>query len=142
LRQINGRPLWLGNASDLRNTPQLFSAGIVAVVDLAGNEPPAALPREFVYCRLPIVDGGGNPIWLLRGAIDVVASLIEANVATLVCCSAGMSRSPAILSAALAKVVGSSPAEVLAGVTMGHASDVSPVLWAEILAAIVRDRAK
>ena len=67
MRQINGRPLWLGNASDLRNTPLLFAAGIVAVVDLAGNEPPAALPREFVYCRFPIVDGGGNPVWLLRG---------------------------------------------------------------------------
>lgn len=136
MRQINGRPLWLGNASDLRNTPLLFAAGIVAVVDLAGNEPPAALPREFVYCRFPIVDGGGNPVWLLRGAIDVVASLIEANVATLVCCSAGMSRSPAVLSAALAKVVGLSPAEVLARVNAGQASDVSPALWSEILAAM------
>ncbi len=142
MRQVSNRLLWLGNAGDLRNTPQLFAAGIVAVVDLAANEAPAALPREFVYCRFPVTDGGGNPVWLLRGAIDVVASLAEANVATLVCCSAGMSRSPAVLSAALAKVVGLSPAEVLAGVAIGHASDVSPVLWAEILAAFEHARAK
>jgi protein-tyrosine phosphatase len=136
LRQIDGRPLWLGHTGDLRHVAELFAAGIVAVVDLASNEPPTLLPREFVYCRFPIVDGGGNPLWLLRRAVETIAALAEANVATIVCCSAGMSRSPAILSAALAKVSRSSPAEMLARVTAGQASDVSPALWSEILAAV------
>ena len=135
MRQIDDRPLWLGHTGDLRHVAELFAARIVAVVDLASNEPPTLLPREFVYCRFPIVDGGGNPAWLLRRAVETVAALAEANVATLVCCSAGMSRSPAILSAALAKVARSSPAETLVRVTAGQASDVSPALWSEILAA-------
>ncbi len=136
MRQIDGRPLWLGHVGDLRNVAELFAAGIIAVVDLASNELPAMLPREFVYCRFPIVDGGGNPAWLLRRAVETVAALAEANVATLVCCSAGMSRSPAILSAALARVARISPAEILARVNAGQASDVSPALWSEILAAV------
>lgn len=136
MRQIDDRPLWLGHTGDLRHVAELFAAGIVAVVDLASNEPATLLPREFVYCRFPIVDGGGNPAWLLRRAVETVAALTEANVATLVCCSAGMSRSPAILSAALAKVARSSPADTLARVTAGQASDVSPALWSEILAAM------
>lgn len=136
MRQIDDHSLWLGHAGDLRNTAELFATGIIAVVDLASNEPPALLPREIVYCRFPLVDGGGNPAWLLRRAVETVAALAEANVATLVCCSAGMSRSPAILSAALARVVRISPAEMLARVNAEQASDVSPALWAEILAAI------
>lgn len=136
MRQIDGRPLWLGHAGDLRNVAELFALGIVAVVDLACNEPPTLLPREFVYCRFPIVDGDGNPAWLLRRAVETVAELVEANVATLVCCSAGMSRSPAILSAGLARVARSSPAEMLARVNAGQASDVSSALWSEILAAM------
>lgn len=136
MRQIDGSPLWLGHTGDLRHVAKLFAARIAAVVDLASNEPPTLLPREFVYCRFPIVDGGGNPLWLLRRAVETIAALVEADVATLVCCSAGMSRSPAILSAALAKVSRSSPAEMLVRVNSGQASDVSPALWAEILAAI------
>ncbi len=136
MRQIDDRPLWLGHAGDLRHIAELFAAGIIAVVDLALNEPPPLLPREFVYCRFPIVDGGGNPAWLLRRAVETVAALAEAKVPTLVCCSAGMSRSPAILSAAIAKVAQSSPAEMLARVNAGQASDVSPALWAELLAAV------
>ena len=142
MRQIDGHSLWLGHTGDLRNVAELFAAGIVAVVDLASNEAPTLLPREFVYCRFPIVDGDGNPAWLLRRAIETVAALVEANVATLVCCSAGMSRSPAILSAALANVAKTSPAAVLAQISVGEASDVSPGLWAEVLAAMKGDQAK
>lgn len=136
MRQIDDRQLWLGHTGDLCHVAELFAEGIVTVVDLASNEPPTLLPREFVYCRFPIVDGGGNPAWLLRCAVETVAALVEANVPTLVCCSAGMSRSPAILSAALAKVARSSSAETLARVSAGQASDVSPALWSEILAAL------
>jgi protein-tyrosine phosphatase len=139
MRQIDDRPLWLGHAGDLRDIPRLIATRIIAVVDLASNEPPVLLPREFIYCRFPIVDGAGNPAWLLRVAVETVASLVESNVATLVCCSAGMCRSPAVLSAALARVTKSSAVAELARINAGQASDVSPALWAEILAAAGAD---
>jgi hypothetical protein len=53
MRKINGYHLYLGNLSDARNAASLSAADIGAVVDLALNEAPAALPRELVHCRYP-----------------------------------------------------------------------------------------
>src|SRR5215207_1271751 len=63
MRKVDGYPLWIGNAGDLRRSMELHAQGIEAVVDLAASEPAATLPREVVYCRFPIVDGGGNSPW-------------------------------------------------------------------------------
>ena len=61
-----------------------------------------------------------------------MASLIESAVPTLVCCSAGMSRSPAVVAAAMALVYHELPEESLKNVTRHHPSDVSPGLWRDI----------
>ncbi len=132
MRKIAGHPLWLGHAGDARDPAGLFNAGILAVVCVVASEPPVALPRELVYCRFPLVDGAGNPDWLLRASVETVASLLRSGTPTLVHCSAGISRSPAIGGAALALASGCSFAEGLKAVTESGASDVSPGLWEAI----------
>jgi protein-tyrosine phosphatase len=136
LRQITGFQIWIGHVGDIRNSSAVLDAGILAVVDLALNEVPATLPRELVYCRFPLVDGTGNPRWLLRAAVQTVASLVRAGTPTLVCCSAGMSRSPAIVGAAIAVIRGCSFREGLVAALKDGAGDVSPELWADIQASV------
>lgn len=136
MRRVDGYPLWLGNAGDVRQPSELLAAGIAAVVDLAVYEAQAVLPRELVLCRFPLVDGAGNPAWLVRMAAETVAALMRAGVSTLVACSAGMSRTPAIAAAGLALATGRSPVEALAIVTRTGPADVSPALWAEVVSMI------
>jgi protein-tyrosine phosphatase len=136
MRKINGYHLYLGNLSDARNAASLNAADIGAVVDLAVNEAPAALPRELVHCRYPIVDGAGNPIWLLRAAAETVSALIRSGVPALIYCGAGMSRTPAIAAAGLILATGRTPDEALALACGDSPADVSPALWAEVQAAI------
>jgi protein-tyrosine phosphatase len=136
VRRIPGYRLWLGHVGDARDLAGLHSAGIVAVVDLALDETPVSLTREQVYCRFPLIDGGGNPQWLLRAAVETVAGLLRAGVPTLVYCGACMSRTPSVAGAAIALVRGCPPAEGLAIAVQARAADVSPALWTEIKAAI------
>jgi hypothetical protein len=135
MRKIDGCSVWIGNAHDARAAREICTAGIQAVVELAVNEASAALPRELVHCRFPLVDGSGNTPWLLRGAIALVADLVRAGTPTLVCCGAGMSRSPAVTATALALAAGIAPAEALTRVTHGAPADVSPALWMDIQSA-------
>ena len=104
MRHIPDYSLWLGHAGDARDKHELLRLGIGAVVDLAVEEPPAVAGHETVYCRFPLNDGTENPPWLLRAAIDTTANLLREKVPTLVCCSAGTSRAPAIAAAALVKL--------------------------------------
>src|SRR5689334_1529287 len=117
MRQIPSCSLWLGHAGDARALRGVLSAGILAVVDLAVNEPPAPVTRELVHCRFPLLDGPGNSPWLVRLAVLTVAELVRVGVPTLVSCSAGMSRSLVIAGATVAQVRGFSLAEGLAEVT-------------------------
>ena len=113
MREIIPAHLWLGNAYDARAPQKLFDLGIAAVVDLAYEEAAAGLPRSLAYVRIPLVDGGGNDPRLLKWAIDTVESLIAAQIPTLVACGAGMSRSPCVAAAALARHRKESPETVL-----------------------------
>jgi protein-tyrosine phosphatase len=134
MRRVENYPLWIGNAGDARNPAQVIGADIVAVVDLAVNEPYPNLPRDLVYLRFPLVDGSGNARWLLQAVVEAVAQLIREGVPTLVCCGAGLSRSPSVAAAALALVRSCKLDDALAEVCRGCASDVSPGFWAEIRA--------
>jgi hypothetical protein len=134
VRPIPGYPLWLGHVGDVRDLRAVLAAGIVAVVDLALNEPPAAVTRELVYCRFPLVDGAGNPPWLLRSAVETLAGLVRSGTPTLVFCGAGMSRTPAVAAAALSRACGVSPAEALVLIAQAGAADVSPGLWRDLQA--------
>ncbi|REK15795.1 MAG: protein phosphatase [Planctomycetota bacterium] len=132
IREALPRRLWLGNAADARDVVGVLNKGIGAIVDLAMEEPPAQFPRDVVYCRFPLVDGAGNRPELVRAAVDVTASFIQSGLATLVACGGGMSRSPTIAAAALAKIEGRSLDDGLREVTGGAVHDVSTSLWAEI----------
>jgi hypothetical protein len=93
--QIPPHKLWIGHAGDSRNYSLLLESGIKAVVQVALEELPLQPPREFVYLRFPLSDGGCNPAELIGLAIIAVANLIQSRVPTLISCAAGMSRSPA-----------------------------------------------
>jgi hypothetical protein len=132
MRQIVGHALWLGNAGDLREPRTVLGAGIEAIVELADSEPFAALPRELVRCRFPLSDGGDNPPWLLRLAVESVAALLRAGVPVLVCCSAGMSRSVCVAAGGLALAEGRPLGEVLSAVVGSGPADVSPGLLVQL----------
>src|SRR5208283_2217360 len=134
VRQVPGYSLWLGHVGDMRDLRSVLSAGILAVVDLAVNEPPATVTRELVYLRFPLLDGSGNPTWLLRSAIETVAGLLRTRTPTLVYCAAGMSRTPCIAAAAIALVRHCPLTEALTLVSASGPADVSPGLWAEVQA--------
>lgn len=104
MRHIPDYSLWLGHAGDARDRHELLRLGVGAVVDLAVEEPPAVAGHEMVYCRFPVLDGTENPPWLLRAAIEMTATLLRQRVPTLVACSSGVSRAPAIAAAALVRL--------------------------------------
>ncbi len=133
MNQILPYAIWIGHGGESHDFPHIFDAGIEAIIELSAEEPPFPSRRELIACRFPLLDGGGNRAELLALAIRTVASLIESGTPTLVCCSGGVSRSPAVVAAALAMVHHESPEECLKKVTAHHPSDVSPGLWREII---------
>ncbi len=132
MREFIHELLWIGNALDIRDVTGDLSLGITAIVDLAMEEVPTVFPRDIVYCRFPLIDGAGNSAATLRAAIETTVAMLTARVPTLVACGAGMSRAPAVVATALAKIEQRPMAEVLRRVTDSQPHDVSPGLLADI----------
>ena len=132
MHEIHPDTLWLGHAFDIREPRPLFDAGIAAVVDVAFEEPPALLPRQLIYCRYPINDGGGNDPVVLLQAVQTLVDLLTSNIRTIVACSAGMSRSPTIAAFALASYRSIEPSEALGRVAKLKALEIKPALWQEV----------
>jgi hypothetical protein len=135
MHEIRPYPLWLGHVGDARDLRGVLDRGITVLVDLAINEPPVTLTHELAYCRFPLVDGAGNAPWLLRIAIETTRALIAQRVPTLVFCSGGLSRSPAIAAAALALVESRTVEETMHTIVTAiapHAADVSITLLGDI----------
>src|ERR1022692_609021 len=132
MRQIHPHRLWLGHAGDGRDFRRVLDTGIQAMVQLAAEEPVLVSPRDLIYCRFPLVDGPGNDMKILQLAIATIANLLEKKVPTLVFCGAGLSRSPAIVAAAMAQVFRQSPDECLKQVAEHFPADVAPAFWEEI----------
>ena len=101
MRKLDGLPLWIGTAHDARDIKGVLNADINVIVDLAMMCEPVKPTRELVYLRFPLFDGEGNPPWLLRAAVNAVQDMISLSVPTLVACDGGMSRSIAIVAAAI-----------------------------------------
>jgi len=135
MRQVLPNHLWFSNASDVRDIRRLHELGVQAVVDLAVEETPIPMPREMVYCRLPLVDGEGNTPRLVCVALDTVALFIRKRVPSVVSCSAGLSRSPAIVAGALALVENETPESCLQRLGTICQLDVSPKLWEAVRSA-------
>ncbi len=124
--------LWIGNARDGRNVEAVLRLGIEAVIDLAVEEPPMLFPRETAYCRFPLIDGEGNRPAMIQAAIDTTIGFIRGNVPTLVTCNGGMSRSPAIVAAALVTIEKIAAETALERVARSGPHDVSVSFWAEV----------
>jgi hypothetical protein len=139
MRRIESLDLWVGGRGDVRDVAWVIRAGVRALVDLALDEPPLITSREVVSCRFPLMDGSGNRRGELRAAVETVAALVRARVPTLVVCSAGMSRSPAVCAGAIALVTERPAAECLRSVTAGAPADVAPGLWADLCGVLVRN---
>jgi protein-tyrosine phosphatase len=137
MNRIEPHTLWLGNARDCRDATKVLDAGIHAVLQLAIEEPLAQFPRETIVIRIPLYDGPGNSAAALRLAVGSLEQLLRTGVATLLCCSMGMSRTPAIAAVALARIEGRDPRESLERLSRTVRTDVSPVFWQELLASIV-----
>jgi predicted protein tyrosine phosphatase len=75
------------------------------------------------------MDGVQDGQGILDVAIRTLVSLLKNQVPTLVYCGAGVSRSPAVVAAALSIVEGGSPEERLREIVAGQPHDVSPQLW-------------
>lgn len=136
MRQVADRLLWLGNAGDLRNVRAVLAADISAVVELADSDWPAALPRDLTHCRFPLSDGGDNPPWLLRLAAESVATFLRSDVAVLVACSAGMSRSVCVAAGGLALADERSFSQALLAVVGAGPADVAPGLYLQMQQAL------
>jgi len=132
MNQIKPHQLWIGNAGDCRAISRILGNDIRAIVQLAAEEQPAVFPRELISCRFPLLDGTGNDADLIDLAARCVANLVERGVATLVCCGAGMSRSPAIVAAALSRINRSDLGKSLEAVIKVHPADVSLGFWKEV----------
>ena len=136
MREIIPGLVWIGNARDARDVAGVLANEIDAVVHLAIEEPPCLFPRDIIYCRFPLLDGEGNSSSILRTAVQTVSMLITAKVPTLVACSGGMSRSPAVVAAALSLSSDETADEWLGRITAAGPHDVAPALWNEIRACI------
>ena len=132
MREIIPGLVWIGNARDDRDVAGVVDSEIGAVVHLALEEPSSQFPREIIYCRFPLLDGSGNSPATLKMAVLTVTMLIEAKVPTLVTCSGGMSRSPAVVAVALARANNESPDEWLSKIAAMGPHDVAPSLWNEV----------
>lgn len=133
MRRVGEYPLWVGTARDARDMRAVHDAGIEAVVDLAMMCPTATPTRELVYLRFPLVDGAGNPPWLLSSAVRTVSNLLWHGVPTLVACDGGMSRSLAVAALAMYSASQPNPPEDYLRLVAGDGpADVHPVLWAEL----------
>ena len=119
---------------------RILAAGIQAVVQLAAEEATLELPRDLLYCRVPILDGPGNDFKLLSLAATTIANLLEKKLPTLVCCGGGMSRSPALAAAALAMVYQDDADKCLKQIAEHHPADVVPGLWSEVKGLVEGDR--
>ena len=136
MRLIASRTLWIGNTGDTRHPRLLLDAGIAAVIELADSEPLAVLPRELVRYRFPLSDGGHNPLWLVRFAVESVAALLRAGIPTLVCCGCGMSRSVCVAAGGIALAEARALRETLTEVAASGPADVSPSLFAQVQAVL------
>ena len=140
MNQIDRFPLWIGHAGDGRDIREIHSHKIRAVVQLAMEEPPIGVTRDMIFLRYPIVDGVGNSPDLLTLAIHSVVALLAKKVPSLVCCAAGMSRSPTIVAAALAVISERDFDETLKSLLEYLPADVSASLLHDVRAAVKQVR--
>ncbi len=142
MHELHPKQLWMGHALDVREPQGLFDAGIAAVVDVAYEEKPAQVPRQLIYCRFPLNDGGGNEPALLLQVVQTVVDLLADGTPTIISCSAGMSRSPTIAAFALAAHLNQNPDEVISRIVAMKSLELRNELWNDVANVFERVRRK
>jgi protein-tyrosine phosphatase len=132
--------LWIGHAGDLLKPAAIEAAAIKAVLQVALAEQMPQLSRELLFAHFPILDGSGTTPGVVAAAVDLAATLIRNRVPTLICCSAGMSRSPCIAAGALAIARNIEPNEALLSIISDRPHDISPALWNAVCEVVSRKR--
>jgi hypothetical protein len=140
MREVVPRLLWIGNARDVRDIREVLSHEIGAVVQVAADDAAVTFPRDIIFCHFPLLDGAGNPAVVLKTAVHTVALLARLHMPTLVTCSNGMSRSPAIAAAGMAVANRESPDEWLKRIAATGPHDVGPGMWNEIRSCVTDER--
>ncbi len=135
MHEVHSQLLWIGNAFDVREPRAIFDAGIAAVIDVAYEELPAQVPRQLTYCRFPLNDGGGNDPIVLFQTLLTATNFIDAEIRTLIACSAGLSRSPIVAAFAIAHHLNEAPDEAIARIADIKALELDRNLWADMLVA-------
>ena len=124
--------LHIGSRGDVLDPRKIYDSEIQAIIDLAAEEPPLHL-RDIPYFRIPLHDDDSNPQELLQLALQTIQSCHHQHLKTLLVCSLGMSRSPALASTAIALLTDESPANLLSQYATNSPLDVSPSLWNSLL---------
>ena len=130
--EIHPGLLWLGHALDIREPGPLIDTGITAVIDVAYEELPALLPRQLIYCRFPLNDGGGNDATVLLQAVQTLVDLLANGTRTIIACSAGMSRSPTVAAHSLAFHLSEQPENVISRIAEIKSLELKPELWNDV----------
>ena len=92
----------LGSWTDACDHRYLEQQGIEAVLQLYGPEPcPDGFPFAKEFLQLDVRDARPLAPEMLRRGVDFIRAQREMNRPLLVCCGAGMSRSPTFLAAYL-----------------------------------------
>lgn len=93
---------FVGTVEDAGNGELLRAHDISAVVSLTYSEPEAGVPEAVAVERVPMMDGPRNDADAFNTAVSATLERLAANERVLVHCSAGASRSVAVVAAALA----------------------------------------
>jgi atypical dual specificity phosphatase len=96
------KDLFVGTAEDASDASTLRDHDIAVIVSLTHTGPVGDVPAEVTLVDVPMMDGPQNSPNAFETAVGEVLSRLDAGDVTLVHCSAGASRSPAVAGTALA----------------------------------------
>lgn len=128
--------IWLANGLEVRDLELMGRQEAEAIVDLAYEESPIASLKSKIAIRVPLIDGEGNNRQHVRHAISMTVELVRSKTPFVIACSAGISRSPTILAAALSIVEECEIEEKLAFVNSKKRIGVSQIFLADVKKAM------
>ena len=94
--------LWLGDVQDAGRPDELRARGVTRIVSLIDAELDEPYPETVRVTRHPLTDGQAAEWAPFAAATDTVRGALDADESVLCHCSAGISRSGAVVAAALA----------------------------------------
>lgn len=101
MRRIVDR-LFVGDVQDAGRPDELRRRGVTSVVSVIHTDPEEPYPSSAAVARFPLIDGPKAEQEPFVAAADRVRSELAAGETVLCHCSAGVSRSAAVVTAALA----------------------------------------